>query len=73
MGTGDLCTDKACGTVGLPLSSPYTVEVTMVGAVLPVPSYALVDCTGTSFIFTIKIKVGVFLRALLISVLSGDD
>jgi len=39
-----------------------------VGAVLPVPSYAFVNCTGT-----IKIKVVVYLDALLTSVLSGDD
>jgi hypothetical protein len=46
---------------------------TMVGHVLPVPSYAFVNCTDTTFIFTINIKVVVFLHELLTSVLSGDD
>jgi len=45
----------------------------MVGAVLPVPSYAFVDCAGTTFIFTIKIKVILFLHALLTSALIEVD
>jgi hypothetical protein len=62
--------DKACGTLDLLL---IMSRLKMVGAVLPVTSYAFVHCTGTTFIFTIKIKVGVFLHSLLTSLLSGDD
>jgi hypothetical protein len=45
----------------------------MVGAVLPVSLYAFFDCAGTTFIFTIKIKVIIYLHALLTSELSEDD
>jgi hypothetical protein len=45
----------------------------MFRALLPLLSYPYVDCAGKTFIFTITIKVLVFLHALLTSVLSGGD
>jgi hypothetical protein len=45
----------------------------MFRALLPFLSYPFVDCAGKTFIFTITIKVLVFLHALFTSVLSGGD
>lgn len=44
----------------------------MVGAVLPVPSYSLVDSTGKTFIFTINISGSISSRVIDVSTKLGS-